>query len=136
MNNPQIIVKNAPFKHFCMSIGAIPTSYLDSLDYYETLLWLIKYLEETIIPTVNNNGEAVSELQTLYIELKNYVDNYFTNLDVQEEINNKLDDMVEDGTLETIIAKYIKYPYSYLTLKKVGRILDKTKLNDLLSNGY
>lgn len=108
MNNPQIIVKNAPFKRFCMSIGAIPTSYLDSLDYYETLLWLIKYLEETIIPTVNNNGEAVSELQSLYIELKNYVDNYFTNLDVQEEINNKLDDMVEDGTLTDIIGDYIE----------------------------
>lgn len=108
MNNPQIIVKNAPFKRFCMSIGAIPTSYLDSLDYYETLLWLIKYLEETIIPTVNNNGEAVSELQTLYIELKNYVDNYFTNLDVQEEINNKLDEMVESGELQEIINQFLE----------------------------
>lgn len=107
MNNPQIIVKNAPFKHFCMSIGAIPTSYLDSLDYYETLLWLIKYLEEVIIPTVNNNGEAVSELQRLFIELKNFVDNYFDNLDVQEEINNKLDEMVEDGTLQTIIGDFL-----------------------------
>lgn len=136
MNNPEIIVKNAPFKHFCMSIGAIPTSYKDSLDYYETLLWLIKYLEETIIPTVNNNGEAVSELQRLYIELKNFVDNYFTNLDVQEEINNKLDDMVEDGTLETIIAKYIKFPYSYLTLKKVGRIIDETLLNNSEADGF
>lgn len=107
MNNPEIIVKNAPFKHFCMSIGAIPTSYKDTLDYYETLLWLIKYLEETIIPTVNNNGEAVSELQQLYIELKNFVDNYFDNLDVQEEINNKLDDMASDGTLESIFQKLI-----------------------------
>lgn len=106
MNNPQIIVKNAPFKHFCMSIGAIPTSYLDSLDYYETLLWLIKYLEETIIPTVNNNGAAVSELQRLYIELKNFVDNYFDNLDVQEEINNKLDEMAQSGQLATIINNY------------------------------
>lgn len=108
MNNPEIIVKNAPFKHFCMSIGAIPTSYLDSLDYYETLLWLIKYLEETIIPTVNNNGEAVAELQRLYIELKNFVDNYFSNLDVQEEINNKLDDMAESGELATIVTAYIE----------------------------
>ena len=113
MNNPKIIVKNAPFKHFCMSIGAIPTSYKDSLDYYETLLWLIKYLEETIIPTVNNNGEAVSELQTLYIELKNYVDNYFTNLDVQEEINNKLDEMVESGELQEILTVYFNERLAY-----------------------
>ena len=107
MNNPEIIVKNAPFKHFCMSIGAIPTSYKDSLDYYETLLYLIKYLEETVIPVVNNNGEAVSELQRLYIELKNFVENYFANLDVQEEINNKLDEMADDGTLQEIIAEYL-----------------------------
>ena len=108
MNNPEIIVKNAPFKHFCMSIGAIPTSYKDSLDYYETLLYLIKYLEETVIPVVNNNGEAVSELQRLYIELKNFVDNYFANLDVQEEINNKLDDMAENGELDSLLVTYLE----------------------------
>lgn len=128
MNNPQIIVKNAPFKYFCMNIGAIPTSYLDSLDYYETLLWLIKYLEETIIPTVNNNGKAVSELQTLYIELKNYVDNYFTNLDVQEEINNKLDEMVEDGSLLNILSNYTSIERVYNTINDM--INDTTIVNN------
>lgn len=107
MNNPTIKPMVAPFKKFCVSIGALPTSYKDSLDYYETLLWLIKYLENTIIPVVNNNGEAVTELQNLYIELKNYVEHYFENLDVQEEINNKLDHMASDGTLQEIIADYL-----------------------------
>lgn len=102
---PQII--NNPFKNFCMSIGAIPTSYQDSLDYYETLLWLIKFLDETVLPAVNTNGEAVAELQNLFIILHDFVDNYFANLDVQEEINNKLDEMVEDGTLAEIIAEYL-----------------------------
>ena len=107
MDNPTIKPMVAPFKKFCMSIGALPTSYKDSLDYYETLLWLIKYLENVVIPVVNNNGEAVTELQNLYIELKNYVEHYFDNLDVQEEINNKIDDMVEQGTLQEIIADYL-----------------------------
>lgn len=107
MDNPTIKPMVAPFKKFCMSIGALPTSYKDSLDYYETLLWLIKYLENVVIPVVNNNGEAVTELQNLYIELKNYVEHYFDNLDVQEEINNKLDNMVEQGTLQEIIADYL-----------------------------
>lgn len=135
MNNPEIIVKNAPFKHFCMSIGAIPTSYKDSLDYYENLLWLIKYLEETIIPTVNNNGEAVSELQTLYIELKNYVDNYFTNLDVQEEINNKLDEMVESGDFDIILDRYSIGKNTFRTklyFEKLGRF----NLTEYIKNGY
>jgi len=135
MNNPQIIVKNAPFKHFCMSIGAIPTSYLDSLDYYETLLWLIKYLEETIIPTVNNNGEAVSELQTLYTQLKDFVENYFANLDVQEEINNKLDELVEDGTFENILLNYTKISKVYDTtvnlLDDTSSLVDGMKIRTL-----
>ena len=96
-----------PFKYFIHSIGELPSSYLESMSYYETLVWLCNYLKETIIPTVNNTGNAVTELQNLYIELQNYVNNYFDNLDVQEEINNKLDNMADDGTLTLLIKRYI-----------------------------
>lgn len=108
MNNDLIHVNTLPpFKRLCMTIGELPTSYLESMTYYEMLVWLLNYLEKTVIPTINNNGEAVIELQNKYIELKNYVDNYFDNLDVQEEINNKLDDMAESGELTDIIAQYL-----------------------------
>lgn len=96
-----------PFTKFLMTIGELPSSYLVSMTYEEQLLWFCNYLQNTVIPVVNNNGEAVEELQTLYILLKEYVDNYFENLDVQEEINNKLDDMAESGELAEIIAEYI-----------------------------
>jgi len=96
-----------PFKYFINSIGELPSSYLESMSYYETLLWLCNYLKETIIPTVNNTGNAVTELQNLYIQLQNYVNNYFNNLDVQEEINNKLDDMAQDGSLTLLIKNYV-----------------------------
>ena len=43
--------------------------------------------------------------------LEKYVNNYFDNLDVQEEINNKLNQMVEDGTFNTIINYYIRNKY-------------------------
>lgn len=107
INNLKPIQQLGPFTKFCCSIGAIPSSYLVSLTYEEQLLWLCDYLKNTVIPTVNNNGEAVTELQNLYTQLKNYVDNYFTNLDVQSEINNKLDEMATDGTLDTIINQQI-----------------------------
>lgn len=86
---------------------AIPLAFDESMSYYETLCALLNYLKNTIIPTVNNNADAVAELQTLYEELRTFVDDYFTNLDVQEEINNKLDEMVLDGTLEEIITHYM-----------------------------
>ena len=96
------------FTRFCMSIGAVPSSYIQGLTIEEQLLWFCSYLEKEVIPVVNNNAGAVEELQALYIQLKDYVDNYFENLDVQEEINNKLDDMAESGELADIIAQYLQ----------------------------
>lgn len=108
MNNDLRPINTLPnFKRFCMTIGELPTSYLETMTYYEMLVWFTEYMKNTIIPTINNNGLAVQELQDKYIELKNFVDNYFDNLDVQEEINNKLDQMVQDGTLYQIIEQYL-----------------------------
>lgn len=141
-NNPEDQVQNLqPFKKFCMTIGALPSSYLESLTYQELLLWFCDYLQNTVIPTVNNNAEAVKELQNLYIELKNYVDNYFSNLDVQDEINNKLDEMVEDGTLYNLIfssSSLIKTYNTFIDLQNdnnitnnlIVKVLGYNSLND------
>lgn len=101
------VITLPPFKRFCMTIGELPSSYVETMTYYEMVLWFTKYLSDTIIPTVNNNAEAVTELQNLFVELQTYVNNYFDNLDVQEEINNKLDEMATDGTLEELIGEYL-----------------------------
>lgn len=50
--------------------------------------------------------ETIDEYIAKFVELKDYVDTYFENLDVQEEINNKLDEMSESGELERIITEY------------------------------
>ena len=97
----------SPLKKILMTIGELPTSYIETMSYYEMLVWFTEFLRNQVIPTVNNNAEAVSELQTLYEELRNYVNNYFDNLDVQDEINNKLDEMAESGQLTDIIAQYL-----------------------------
>ena len=108
-NNPQIeVIKSSKTGLFTNYIfKAIPLAFDESLSYYECLCGLLNYLKNVIIPTVNNNADAVTELQTLYEELRSYVKNYFDNLDVQEEINNKLDEMVEEGTIQKIIADYL-----------------------------
>lgn len=103
---------------------AIPLAFDESMSYYETLLGLLNYLQNVVIPTVNNNANAVAELQNLYIKLKNYVDDYFTNLDVQQEINNKLDAMVEDGTLTTLIGNYVQ-PLINIQNSRIDNINDK-----------
>ena len=137
-DNPQITPKGlAPFKNFCMTIGEIPSSYLETMSYAEMLLWFCNYLKCTVIPAINNNAEAVKELQDLYIELKNYVDNYFTNLDVQEEINNKLDEMAEDGTLENIIADFTTIPELTNRIENLENgIIDTIMVGDSYGAGH
>ena len=45
--------------------------------------------------------EAVEAAWQTY---KNYIDNYFANLNVQTEINNKIDDMVASGEFLNVIS--------------------------------
>ena len=103
--NVQKIKPNGLFCNYIFK--AIPLAFDESMSYYECLCGLLSYLKNTVIPAINNNADALIELQNAMTELQQYVDNYFDNLDVQEEINNKLDDMVESGELQEIIADYL-----------------------------
>lgn len=123
----------SPFARFCCTIGNLPSSYMVSLTYEEQLLWLCDYIQNTVIPAVNTNAEAVKELQELYVKLKDYVDNYFNNLDVQQEINNKLDKMASDGTLENIINQEI-FGEINNNISKLNN--DITEINNTIDNDY
>lgn len=50
-------------------------------------------------------------LQGNFNTLQTYVNDYFDNLDVQDEINVKLDDMAEAGTLEEIMQPFFQSLY-------------------------
>lgn len=79
---------------------AIPVAFDESMSYYETLCGLLD-LTKTSIDVINNNADLIAELES-------FVNNYFDNLDVQNEINNKLDELVNDGTLSNLIGAYIQ----------------------------
>ena len=104
MNNQTNIEKLQPTGIFTNYIfKAIPLAFDESMSYYETLCGLLDYLKNTVIPTVNNNADAIIEYEEKFNELQTFVDTYFDNLDVQQEVNNKLDEMVEDGTLDSLL---------------------------------
>lgn len=67
----------------------------DALTDYELFCKMMEY----VIGFSKDNEEFKKEL-AIY-------QNYFENLDVQDEIDHKLDEMVEDGTLQEIIADYL-----------------------------
>lgn len=73
----------------------LPAIYDDSLSYTDLLAKMLTYLNNLV---ANNNT-----LSTDVTNAINYINNYFDNLDVQDEINKKLDEMAKDGTLDKII---------------------------------
>lgn len=85
-----------PFSRFCIMIGAIPESIIHSLSYEQQLLRLIKFLKTTVIPAIDGNTTAIKEIEE-----------WIKNLDLQDEVNNKLDEMAESGELEEIISVYL-----------------------------
>lgn len=89
-----------PFRFWCQKV--LPLVYDDSLSYYELLCKVIDYLNKTI-ENVNKLTQNFDELQRMFNKLKQYVDDYFKNLDVQEEINKKLDEMAKNGELNYIL---------------------------------
>lgn len=103
------------FTRYCSK--TIPLYFNESMSYYEQLCALLQKLHE-VITTVNINAEATKQLQNLFVELQTYVDHYFDNLDVQEEINNKLDSMAEDGTLKNILDPIINQSMLTMTFQK------------------
>lgn len=103
-----------PFRFWCQKV--LPLVYDDSLSYYELLCKVVDYLNKTM-ENVNKLSENFDELQKEFKTLKEYVDNYFTNLDVQEEINKKLDEMVTNGTLENLFSKIFT---GIINVKSIG----------------
>ena len=97
------VCKISPFRCFCTTLGELPTTYFETMSYYETLMWLIDYLKNTILPKLNENLEATKELQDKFKELVDWINNYFNDLDLEPIVREVLDKMAEDGTLARII---------------------------------
>ena len=79
----------------------------DAITDYQLLCKVVDYLNE-VISNNNKQNEVITSLYNAFVELKDYVDNYFKNLDVQEEVDNKLDEMAASGELADIIAQYLR----------------------------
>lgn len=98
--------KLTPFKWFLLENFPFIEADFDALTNWQLFCKLGKEMNK-IINSENTLGTQMENVTNAFIELQNYVNNYFTNLDVQQEINNKLDAMVKDGTLDQIIQQYL-----------------------------
>lgn len=93
------------FRYWCQT--TIPLVYDDSKSYLELLYSVISYLNSTI-EDVAAMGGNIDALLEAYTQLQTYVNDYFDNLDVQEEINQKLDDMAASGDLDNLLEPFVQ----------------------------
>lgn len=120
---PSMGTYNSPktFRFWCQKV--LPLVYDDSLSYYELLCKVVDYLNKTMedvntaVEDVTNLNNAFGSLENhvnasetallqAYTDLQNYVNNYFDSLDFQQAINDKLDEMAEDGTLDALLLPH------------------------------
>ena len=83
------------------SVRGIPYDFNGTLSLENKFVVLFK--------TVKEMFEAQDELVKSYKALYDFVNNYFTNLDVQEEINNKIQSMVDDGSFWVAMKAVIPF---------------------------
>ena len=81
------------------------------IDSQNAVITEVSEFESNVNTEINRFETSITadfeNLTNLFNQLQSFVENYFDNLDVQEEINTKLDAMVEDGTLESLISTQI-----------------------------
>ena len=94
-----------PFRLFVKSNFPFIENTYEALDNYGLYSKVVEYLNN-VIENENTVESNVTALYNAFVSLNTYVSDYFDNLDVQEEINNKLDEMAETGVLQNIVNEY------------------------------
>lgn len=121
--------KLTPFKFQILQSFPFIAEDFDSLTNYELLCKVVEYLND-VINNENNVEDNVTALYNSFVELQDYVNEYFDSLDFQEAVNNKLDIMASDGTLEQLIGDYALHKLEYykidssMTLAEIQNIFD------------
>lgn len=80
--------------------------------------WIISEVKKAI-EGFKALSAKTDDFETTLNNALEYINNYFKNLDVQEEINNKLEEMKKNGELADIIAAFLKAPNYYLSVQSM-----------------
>lgn len=128
INNEKLINILTQLNNWCISnYGNINTAYLQSLTLTEQvsqLFWIIKEFGNQINATIDG-----------FNDLYKFVNDYFNNLDVQNEINNKLNEMSENGELSKIIYPMVINAASPVFVNSESQMIDENRIYVLNNSG-
>ena len=92
--------KIEPLYYWCQKV--LPLVYDDSLSYYEVLCKMRDYINDLIV-SVNNNSDNICGLNEAFLQLQDWINDYFDNLDVQTEVKNAIARMIASGEFQAIV---------------------------------
>ena len=116
MNKLEYKYKNlSPFKLCVIENFPFIEADFDAITNYQLMCKIVEYLNKTI------------DSQNILITNINALNEWFNNLDVQDEINNKLDEMAENGQLADIISQYLRIA-SVLAFNTIEDMKNSTNL--------
>lgn len=120
--------KIKPLKPFyCQKV--LPLTYDNSLSYYELLCKILKALNLTI----DNVNELGDSFQALY----DFVINYFDNLDIQEELDKKLEELLQSPEFAQYLIGIIGFVTPTMFGAKGDGITDDSQaFTDCFVTGY
>lgn len=104
VNNNYTDMKNlTPFKLCVLQNFPFIEADFDAVTNYQLLCKVVEYLNK-IIDNNNKQNDNINQLEQNFITLYDYVNNYFSNLDVQEEINKKIDELITTGEFNSFLS--------------------------------
>ena len=99
--------KLTPFKWFVLENFPFIEADFDALTEWQLFCKLGKEINK-ILNSQNAIGQQVENISNEFINLENYVNDYFSNLDIQDAVNEKLNEMAQSGELQEIITSYLE----------------------------
>lgn len=104
VNNNYTDMKNlTPFKLCVLQNFPFIEVDFDAVTNYQLLCKVVEYLNK-VIDNNNKQNNNITQLEQNFITLYNYVKDYFDDLDVQDEINNKIDNLITTGEFNSFLS--------------------------------
>lgn len=104
VNNSYTDMKNlTPFKLCVLQNFPFIEADFDAITNYQLLCKVVEYLNK-VIDNNNKQNNNITQLEQNFITLYNYVKDYFDNLDLQNEINNKIDELITTGEFNSFLS--------------------------------
>ncbi len=101
-NNEKELIYISPFKYQVLQSFPFIAEDFDQITQYGLYCKLADKMNEVIANNNNLNDDMILYINK-FNSLKSYVDNYFNNLDVDDQINDKLDEMAQSGVLQELL---------------------------------